>query len=96
MAVGKALSLISLFLQQGKALTVTPAPLMRRRFLATWQKVHEALSAEPGLRALALLWMQETQESGRELPDVLNAAAQFGRLLTALRGERASADAKDA
>jgi hypothetical protein len=83
-AADRAISLIALFLQQGKALTVSSAPLLRRRFLATWRKVHETLHTEPCLRALALLWVQETQDSGRELPYVLNAAEQFGRLLAAL------------
>jgi hypothetical protein len=57
---------------------------MRRRFFATWDKVRDALEAEPCLAAVAMLWVQETQDSGQDLPCVLQGAEQFGHLLEAL------------
>lgn len=80
-----AAGLITLLVQQGKVLETQAVPHMRERFLATWSKVHNALRADPRLNALALLWVQETQDSGQELPYILAVAEQFGRLLETVR-----------
>lgn len=76
--------LVDLFLQQGRVLRQKDVPLMRERFLATWQKIYAALRGVADFAALAIVWLQETQAVGRELPDALDAAERFLRLLAAI------------
>ena len=71
-------------IQQGRVLLARPLPLMRERFLGTWQKVHDCLRRSPYLGALSVIWMQETQAEGQDLPVVLAVAENFSQLLAAL------------
>ena len=80
-------ALLEVMLQQGRVLGVRPLPMMRQRFLSSWQKVHERLKSSPALGALALLWMQETQTEGGELASVLETAEHFRILLGALAAD---------
>jgi hypothetical protein len=88
-AIGAALYRTVAFLevlnQQGTVLRSHPLPLMRERFLASWHKVAQSLSGSEWCASLALLWNQETQAEGQDLPQVLERAAQFGQLLRAMR-----------
>ena len=86
-ALGEAADLTALMLQQGQVLTVRPLPLMRDRFLSTWRKVHDCLKKSSYLGALSLLWMQETQAEGQDLPVVLAVAEHFHQLLAAISKE---------
>lgn len=83
-ALNEAAGLTDLMIQQGRVLLARPLPLMRERFLATWQKVHDCLRRSPYLSALSLIWMQETQAEGQELSVVLAVAERFSQLLAAL------------
>ena len=87
-ALGAALSegggLADLMIQQGKVLLARPLPLMRERFLATWQKVHDCLRRSPHLGALSMIWVQETQAEGQDLSVVLAVAERFSQLLAVL------------
>ncbi len=82
--MGQAAELAELMLQQGRVLLTHPVPLMRERFLATWQKMHDHLRQNSGCAALALLWVQETQAEGQDLPVVLAMTGQFAALLRAI------------
>lgn len=86
-SLSEAADLTSLMLQQGRVLTTRPLPMMRDRFLSTWQKVHACLKTSPYLGALSLLWMQETQAEGQDLPVILSVAEHFHQLLVALNEE---------
>lgn len=88
-AAGRAADYIPLLLQQGRLLESRGPELMRQRFLATWQRVLDALGAEPRLRVLAMLWVQATQDSGQDLPHVLDTAEDFGLLLREIAGGNA-------
>ena len=79
--IREAAALVKLMLQQGKVLRLRPLPMMRDRFLSTWQKVHDCLRSSPWLGAVSLLWLQETQAEGQDFPEVLNIAGQFQQLL---------------
>ena len=83
-ALNEAAGLTDLMIQQGRVLLARPLPLMRERFLATWQKVHDCLRRSPYLGALSVIWMQETQAEGQDLPVVLAVAENFSQLLAAL------------
>ena len=78
--------LIDLMRQQGKVLLVKPVPLMQERFMATWGKVRETLDGSPLLKALAVLWEQETQAPDLHLDKVLALAEDFSGLLEHIRG----------
>ena len=83
-ALNETAGLTDLMIQQGRVLLARPLPLMRERFLGTWQKVHDSLRRSPHLSALSMIWMQETQAEGQELPAVLAVAERFSQLLAAL------------
>ncbi len=83
-ALNEAAGLADLMIQQGRVLLARPLPLMRERFLATWQKVHDCLRRSPYLSALSVIWMQETQAEGQDLPVVLAVAENFSQLLAEL------------
>ena len=83
----EAAGLVDLLQQQGKVLTMRPMPMMRERFLATWQKVHASLKRSRYFGALSVLWLQETQAEGQDLPVVLAVAGHFQQLLSSLKKE---------
>ncbi len=84
--LARASALAELLLQQGKTLLIRPLPIMRQKFLATWQKVHASLSQSPCLGALSVLWLEETQAEGQDLPVALAVVEQFIQLLQAFSG----------
>jgi hypothetical protein len=88
-AIGAALdqtaALLEVLAQQGLVLQSRPLPLMRERFMASWHKVAHSLRQSEWCASLELLWNQETQAEGQELPQVLERAAQFGQLLRVMR-----------
>lgn len=83
----KSAEFIELLLQQGRVLLNRPMPVMRDRFLATWQKVYDSLHESIHGRALALLWVQETQADGQDLPVVLEVSGHFLSLLKAMMSQ---------
>jgi hypothetical protein len=85
-ALEQAQVLVDLMRQQGKVLLLKPVPLMQERFMATWGKVREALGGSPLLKALAVLWEQETQAPDMHLDKVLALAEDFSGLLEHMRG----------
>ena len=85
-ALDQARSFVDLMQEQGRVLLFRPMPLMRERFLATWGKVRESLDGVPPLKALAVLWEQETQAPDLRLDKVLALAEDFSRLLEHMRG----------
>jgi len=82
----QAQGFVDLMRQQGKVLLLRPVPLMRDRFMASWGKVRETLSGSPPLRALAVLWEQETQAPDLHIDNVLTLAEDFSGLLEHMRG----------
>jgi len=84
-ALEQARSFVDLMRQQGKVLQLRPVPLMRERFMASWGKVRETLGGPLPLKALAVLWEQETQGSDLQLGKVLALAEDFSGLLEHMR-----------
>ena len=85
-ALELARGFVDLMRQQGKVLLLKPMPLMRKRFMNTWGKVCETLGGPPLLKALAVLWEEETQAPDLHLDKVLALAEDFSRLLGHMRG----------
>jgi ADP-heptose:LPS heptosyltransferase len=85
-ALEQAQMFVDLMRQQGKVLLLRPVPLMQERFMATWGKVRESLGGSPLLKALAILWEQETQAPDLHLDTVLALAEDFSGLLEHMRG----------
>jgi len=82
----QAQGFVDLMRQQGKVLLQKPVPLMRERFMASWGKIREVLGGSPLLKALAVLWEQETQGQNLHLDNVLTLAEDFSGLLEHIRG----------
>ena len=80
----RALTFLEVFSQQGRVLMQKPLPLMRERFLVSWRKVAEALDGSQTLKALCVLWNQETQAPGLELDRVMTLAEDFSHLFSRL------------
>ena len=83
-AAQTAASLVRLLAQQGRVISGGRHGHMGDRFLVTWHKIHDLLRASPGFSALAVLWAQQTQAEGKDLPVILAAIEDFGALLEAL------------
>lgn len=83
-ACGTAAAFADLLRQQGRVLLQRPLPVMRDRFLGTWERLFAALRQNPRLAALAMLWVQETQQREQDLTAVLETAAAFASLLHVL------------
>lgn len=83
-AAGEARKLIELFVQQGTVVQMRPIPLLQEKVLATWNRIYELLNGAPYCSALAVLWMQETQADGQNLPATIRAAQEFGMLTDSL------------
>lgn len=83
----RAAMLVQLFLQQGRVVASGAQGAMRERFLGTWHKVHDWLRQSDAFKALALLWVQETQAQGLDLPQVLARAEEFSQLLACIKKE---------
>ena len=80
-------ALIAMLVQQGKALLQHPLAPLKEKFLRSWERVHAAFTQSPRLGALAVIWLEETQAEGQELPEILTVMEQFAALLFGLKGK---------
>jgi hypothetical protein len=78
-------SRIQALVRQGRVLLEHPLPPLKEKFLRSWEQVHAAFGQSPGLAALSVLWLEETQAEGQELPEILTVMEQFVQLLAGLR-----------
>ena len=81
----QALALLHLMREQGQALLVNPIPLLKTRFMATWQRLQTLWDNSRHFNALGLLWLAETQEHGDEMGRILGLAGEYERLCRAWR-----------
>jgi ADP-heptose:LPS heptosyltransferase len=84
-----ARDMLFLLSQQGALLRVNPRPQAKTKFLASWQRVQNILSANNHLNILALLWMFESQRQGEDLASLLSVAERHLGLLTGLADDLA-------
>lgn len=77
----QARDLLHLLSEQGRALLEAPVPLMKKRFLATWERLQRIWTEKPEFAAIAHLWICETQEVAEDLPTVLAIARRYHALM---------------
>jgi ADP-heptose:LPS heptosyltransferase len=83
-ALNQALALTELLRQQAHLAALPKGAGARQKLAGTWRMVYDALSADPALRALALLFAQTCQGGSGETPDLPRLAEtseNFHRLL---------------
>lgn len=83
--LAQADALLHLLQEQGNALRHRSVEMLKKRFLATWQKLQVLWDASPRFNVLGFLWMSETQEAGACLDTVLALAARYRTLITTWR-----------
>ena len=71
--------------KQGGVLLEHPLPPLKEKFMRSWQQVHAAFNQSHRLAALSVLWLEETQAEGQELPEILTVMEQFAQLLSGLK-----------
>ncbi|MBQ4132817.1 MAG: glycosyltransferase family 9 protein [Desulfovibrionaceae bacterium] len=76
----QAAALLHLLGEQGLALSVNPLPILKNRFMGTWQRLQSLWDNSENFNVLGLLWMAQTQEQGDALDKVLALARQYGVL----------------
>ena len=76
----QAAALLHLLMQQGQALSVNPLPLLKNRFMGTWQRLQALWENSPYFNVLSLLWMAQTQAEGDALDKVLGLAGEYATL----------------
>jgi hypothetical protein len=83
-ALNHAMALTELLQQQSRLAARPTGAAMRQKLAGTWRMVYDALSANPDLRALALLFAQTCRGGNGEIPDLPRLAEtseNFHRLL---------------
>ncbi|MBU1041058.1 MAG: glycosyltransferase family 9 protein [Proteobacteria bacterium] len=84
-ALSAASEFLFLLERQGQLLGQSPLKSVQAKFLATWQRVQSALSADPRLTMLSSLWMFESERPGLDMSEILALTARFRALIDALR-----------
>jgi len=83
-ALSQASGLLELLSQQARVLASQPRPAVRSKFMATWQRLHAVFAAEPGLCALAHLWLHLSQDEGQDITRFTSFSLSVSRLVHAL------------
>lgn len=79
--------ILFLLSQQGALLQKNPRPRAKTKFLASWQRLQNILSASQYLNILGLLWMFESQRCGDNLVSLLALAERYRSLFSSMRDE---------
>ncbi|SHN70447.1 glycosyltransferase family 9 protein [Desulfovibrio litoralis] len=70
-------ALFLLLHEQGKMLLTNPLPLIKSRFLATWQRLQGSLTNSLYFSSFGNLWLEESQQNANDLTYVLNLAKNY-------------------
>lgn len=81
----QAAALLHLLAQQGQVLKVNPLPMLKNRFMGTWQRLQNLWDNSAYFNVLGLLWLAQTQEHGDDLQCVLDLAAKYEQLCKSWR-----------
>lgn len=73
--------LLFLLLQLGQALLAQPK-LMEKKFLATWQRLISLWEDSSHFAVLGQLWLYQTQDAGRDVPQMLTVVAHYQLLIS--------------
>lgn len=76
--------LFMLLTQQGRALGTAPIDSLKRKFLATFQRIQGLLEASEHLSVLGYLFAAHSQESGGDLASILRLTERYATCVQAL------------
>jgi len=79
--------MLFLLSQQGILLRKNPRPQAKNKFLASWQRLQDILSASQYLNILGLLWMFESQRCGDNLVSLMSLTDRYRVLISSMRDE---------
>ncbi len=80
-SLGTVRALNGLLAEQGELLLRNPLPRLREKFLQGWQKTALAWETGPELRAISLLWRENTQSRSGSLEETLLCLRNYNTLL---------------
>jgi len=80
----QASGLLSVLIQQAEVLKAVNRPVMRTKFMATWQRLETLFSSSPGLSALGHLWLHLSQQQSEDLGHFLLLASRVENLVSSL------------
>ncbi len=73
-------ALLGLLDEQAKVLERAPREALKKKFLATWQRVQTLWESNPYFNVLSYLWMNEAQDSGHNLTAIRSVIARYRQL----------------
>ncbi len=76
-------AILHLLSEQGQALSINPLPVLKNRFMATWQRLQTLWDNSAYFNVLGLLWLAQTQEEGDDLGKVLALVQEYATLCRA-------------
>jgi len=79
--------LLFLLSRQAMVLAANPRPQAKAKFLASWQRLQNVLSADSHLNILGLLWMFESQQCGDDFGSLAALIERYRNLFTSLAAE---------
>ena len=79
--------MLFLLSRQGMLLAHNPRPQAKTKYLASWQRLQNILTADGNLNILGSLWMFESQQRGSDLASLLEMTARYLELFASLKGE---------
>ncbi len=79
--------MLFLLSQQGMLLAKNPRPQAKSKYLASWQRLQNLLSANSNLNILGLLWMFESQRCGSDLASLMMLTERYKALFASMRDD---------
>lgn len=79
--------MLFLLSQQGMLLARNPRPQAKSKYLASWQRLQNILTADIRLNILGSLWMFESQRCGKDLASLLEMTTRYQALFSSLKLE---------
>ena len=79
-ALDQSHKLLTLLAEQGKVLAHDPMAPLKKKFMATWQRVQGLWDQTPALNVLGHLWLSESQDSGRDMPAIHELLTRYAAL----------------
>ncbi|MGE4299589.1 MAG: glycosyltransferase family 9 protein [Desulfovibrionaceae bacterium] len=74
--------LLFLLHEQGNALRAAPLPVLKNRFMTTWQRLESLWNESQFFNVLGYLWMAQSQEGGQDMDSVLGLVGRYRELVS--------------
>lgn len=82
---GECAEYLFLLQQQAMLLARNPRPVLKEKFLATWQQLQNILNENKYLNVLALLWQFESQQQGHDLDGLVRIINRYHSLILGMQ-----------